>query len=105
MYKTEKKELIETIQDHIVTVVFTKVNGEQRTMRCSLQPSHLPEVASWDYIVNGHTPVKDLAEQDALAVWDIDVGDWRSFRFDSIISAEHIKHGKRFVFEPTEKDS
>lgn len=74
-----KSEIIESLKNNICKVVFTKVNGEERVMSCTLNESILPIV------------VKEIEEkaprektQDALAVWDTDKGAWRSFRWDSL---------------------
>lgn len=74
-----KSEIIESLKNSICKVVFTKVNGEERTMSCTLNEDILPEV------------VKEIEEKaprekskDALAVWDTDKGAWRSFRWDSL---------------------
>ena len=68
------KNLLHT---NVVEVVFTKVNGEKRVMKCTLQESFLPEH-------NGNSDRKK--NENVLAVFDIDSNDWRSFRFDSVIS-------------------
>ena len=65
------------LHSNVVEVVFTKVNGEKRVMKCTLQESFLPEQ-------KGDTERKK--NENVLAVYDIDSNDWRSFRFDSVIS-------------------
>jgi len=61
----------------IVEVTFNKVNGEKRVMKCTLQETFLPEY-------NGDSTRKK--NDNVLSVWDVDTQDWRSFRFDSVIS-------------------
>lgn len=65
------------LHSNVVEVVFTKVNGEKRVMKCTLQESYLPDQ-------KGDTERKK--NENVLAVFDIDSNDWRSFRFDSVIS-------------------
>ncbi len=60
------------------TVVFEKLNGEMRTMRCTLIPEFLPE--TFDQVGEGKEKNKD-----AVAVFDLDKQAWRSFRFDKLI--------------------
>lgn len=64
---------------HVTTadVVFTKLNGEERTMRCTLQESAIPAEKQ----PKGTTKKEP---EDAIAVFDIEKREWRSFRFDSI---------------------
>jgi hypothetical protein len=38
-----KHELKEIIQNGVVTVVFTKKDGTERTMKCTLLPEYLPQ--------------------------------------------------------------
>mgnify|MGYP003352367139 CR=1 FL=1 len=62
------------------TVEFVKVNGEARSMFCTLQPDALPPAP-----VTESTRTKQ-PNTDALSVWCVDKQAWRSFRFDSIKS-------------------
>jgi len=60
-----------------VKVVFTKKDGTERTMNCTLQEG----------VVVPHENKTDkvkVENDDILAVWDIDKNAWRSFRLDSI---------------------
>lgn len=57
---------------NICDVTFTKVNGETRTMPCTLKPSSLPAVAVKES--------KKVSNPDTLSVWCIDKNEWRSFR-------------------------
>ena len=41
-----KQDLITKLFDNIVTVEFTKVNGDFRKMKCTLQKDFLPEALS-----------------------------------------------------------
>lgn len=71
-----KKEL----KEGVVTVVFEKQDGTERTMKCTLSDDIVPLMDT--------TAVKRkrIQNPDVLAVWDIDNNGWRSFRFDSIKS-------------------
>ena len=76
----ERDVIKETLKDCVATITFEKADGSMREMRCTLKPSYLPT----QVLVEGATPRKE--NLDVLAVWDIDVGGWRSFRIDSIKS-------------------
>lgn len=60
------------------TIVFTKTDGTEREMKCTLRS----EVVS-KYVRKGSAGKVDT---DTLAVWDIEADGWRSFRYDSIKS-------------------
>lgn len=67
-----------TLASTKVKVVFTKRDGTRRTMNCTLRSDiAIPHEKTTE-------KVKKLNE-DVCAVWDIDKGAWRSFRYDSVI--------------------
>jgi hypothetical protein len=85
-------EVIEerTIEDILhthpdVEVVFTKVDGSERVMHCTLMESLIPPSGTPQVeIVPG--AACSTARDTAIRVWDIDKQAWRSFRRDSVIS-------------------
>jgi hypothetical protein len=72
-----KELLIGELHNAPVTVVFTKIDGSERTMRCTLKPSLLPPVVS-----ESTTPRKK--PDHILAVYDLDNEGWRSFVVRSV---------------------
>lgn len=70
----------DALHKNIVIVGFTKTNGEARQMRCTLRSDMIPAAP----VVEGKSPKKE--NPDVQAVWDLDKGAWRSFRFDSLNS-------------------
>ena len=72
--KKGRKWLVGLLEKSIVEVTFTKKNGTERIMKCTLQEDYLPETVGSERKKN----------EDALAVFDLDMEDWRSFRWDSI---------------------
>lgn len=60
------------------TVVFTKADGTDRTMVCTLS-----EAEGAKYSVTESTN-KRKPNEDVCVVWDCEVGGWRSFRWDRI---------------------
>jgi hypothetical protein len=68
--------------DKPTTITFTKKDGTDRVMNCTLNEDILPIVQK-ESEEDSFTKTKS---KDALAVWDTDVGGWRSFRWDSIKS-------------------
>lgn len=73
----EKETLKELLKSNVVEVKFTKLDGNIRTMLCTLQETLLPEVTT-----SGTKKVND----EVLSVWDIDNSGWRSFRFENVIT-------------------
>ena len=74
--KKGRKWLAGMLEQSIVEVTFTKKDGTERVMNCTLLEDYLPET----------TGAGRSAGSDALAVFDVDADGWRSFRWDSVKS-------------------
>lgn len=72
-------ELKQKLTEGIVTVTFTKVDGNERIMPCTLNVDLIPS----DYLPKS---VEYHRSEDVCAVWATDVNGWRSFRWDSVKS-------------------
>lgn len=77
--KKGRKWLKNVLETDVVEVTFTKKDGSERILKCTLKEDVLPEVQN-----------KEAKEksQEALAVWDVESEGWRSFRWDSIKSVK-----------------
>ena len=62
------------------TVTFTKVDGTERVMRCTLEASKLPPVV----IKEDAKPRKETTSTKALRVFDVEKQEWRSFTIKNI---------------------
>jgi len=76
--KKGRKWLAGMLEQSVVEVTFTKKDGTERVMNCTLLEDYLPET----------TGAGRSAGSDALAVFDVDADGWRSFRWDSIKSVK-----------------
>ena len=72
--KKGRKWLAGMLEQSVVEITFTKKDGTERVMNCTLDGEYLPET----------TGAGRSAGSDALAVFDVDADGWRSFRWDSI---------------------
>jgi len=85
-FNTEVQPSIDMLRDilcgNVCEVTFTKVNGDLRTMPCTLNPELLPPVV----VVEGEEKKERKTSDTSLAVFVTDIGEWRSFRLDSIHS-------------------
>lgn len=63
-----------------VTVTFTKVDGTERVMKCTLEADKLPPVV----IREDAKPRKETTSTKALRVFDIEKQEWRSFTIKNI---------------------
>jgi hypothetical protein len=60
-------------------VTFTKADGSTRTMTCTAQTGVVPATASTRNVAGVQT------------VYDLDINEWRSFRWDSVKTVEPIE--------------
>ena len=99
-----RTDVVELLYNDVATVTFTKANGTERVMECTLLQhildKHAPKIENPDEIeekvnewVRSGIAVEDSEESerktvnpDVVAVWDIPSVGWRSFRLDSIKS-------------------
>ena len=78
----KRDTLIKSLQKKAVRITFTKVNGEERVMDCTLQEHMIPP-----------TKLSNRKEnEEVLPVWDVNKGEWRSFRLDSITNIEQLQY-------------
>jgi hypothetical protein len=80
-----REELLEMLHTNLVTVVFTKLSGDERTMICTLLPSFLPQAKAEDPL--SQTKVRKL-EDNLIVAWEPKTGGFRSFRYDRVKSVE-----------------
>jgi hypothetical protein len=78
----KRDTLIKNLQKKAMRVTFTKVNGEERVMDCTLQENLVPET----------NPDNRKENEEVLPVFDINKGEWRSFRMDSITNIEVLQY-------------
>ena len=69
--------LLGLLRDSEVTVKFTKKDGSERKMLCTLAENKIPSK-------NSPKNSGKTKSDEALAVFDLEKQSWRSFRFDSV---------------------
>ena len=78
--EVNRKWLSQLLADGVVAVKFTKKDGTDRTLMCTLSQKVIPD----EYAPKGEDTRKKSS--DALAVFDVENEGWRSFRWDSVKS-------------------
>jgi hypothetical protein len=66
-----------------VTVTFTKQDGTERVMNCTLKPELLPEAKP---LAEGKTPRKESTT--SIRVFDLEKKEWRSFTTKNVTRVE-----------------
>lgn len=82
--------LIEALKTNIVQVKFTKVDGTERTMNCTLIEEYItPHEKKTDRIKTN--------KDGLVSVWDIDNNGWRSFKFENLISYAYVEGDREWL--------
>lgn len=81
-----REDLVDRLKQSVVNVVFTKADGSERTMNCTLKLENIPK--------DQHPKGVIKSESDQIRVFDTDIDAWRSFNFGSVktIDGESV-HG------------
>ena len=74
--------LVDMLKNNVVVVTFTKVNGEERVMTCTLQASHIPNAPTQ----KGELVVEKKSNSNTVSAWDVNANGWRSLRVENVKS-------------------
>lgn len=75
------------LQKGTITVTFTKADGTDREMLCTLHPDQLPPPPVATGPVDGivkESKQRKQPDEHSLRVFDVEKNEWRSFRFDRL---------------------
>ncbi len=76
-----KEEILEDLHEGICKVTFTKKDGTERIMKCTLVKEYLPIIEAEKVEKNA---TSNKRNDEVCAVWDVEKNGWRSFRWDSV---------------------
>jgi hypothetical protein len=79
MESLDKDVIKSELHSKVCKVTFTKVNGEERVMYCTLNESMIPSD-----VVSSETTTTRAENPAVQAVYDVNAPGWRSFRWDSV---------------------
>lgn len=83
MDRDYRDELVMLLSKHVAEVKFTKNNGEERVMRCTLRYDLVPDT-------DRKSDSKRSVSESVVPVWDLENNGWRSFRVDSVKQIQTI---------------
>ncbi len=88
-----REQLSDLLHTGECVVEFTKINGEVRTMPCTLNETLIPPApvheTNTDNPIDFPVPKKEKkVNLDVMNVWCLDKKEWRSFRIANVISAK-----------------
>ena len=79
----DRQKLTQLLSKGTHSVTFTKVDGTERTMPCTLDPDILPPVE-----ITEEKKVPRKLNPDTMRVYVTDINEWRSFRIENVISVD-----------------
>lgn len=79
-----RDDVLELLYVGIQDVTFTKKDGSQRTLVCTLRPDLLPIKPE---PIEGEEPkVRTKSSTDSICVFETDLQEWRSFNMSNVIA-------------------
>lgn len=79
--KVDKAPLVQSLRENVLSITFTKKDGTERVMKCTLRPDYvIPHEKKTDR-------VREVADH-IIPVWDIEAQGWRSVNVDTITAVE-----------------
>jgi hypothetical protein len=83
-----KEDLKLLLSQNVLTVDFTKLDGDKRVMTCTLREDMKPTATKTDPL--SQKKVREVSDA-VVSVWDVNAKGWRSFRYDRINSTEVVQ--------------
>lgn len=71
------------LSSNVVSMKFTKVNGEVRTMRCTTDLTLIPSDHRPKGVLNEGG--EKVVQTSQMRVYDVDAKGWRSFKLENVI--------------------
>jgi hypothetical protein len=91
-----KEELKNLLAHNVITVDFTKVNGDRRVMTCTLREDMKPKATKSDPL--SQKAVRETSDA-VVSVWDVSARGWRSFRYDRVNNVDIVEEYDNEWFE------
>tara|TARA_B100000424_G_scaffold271197_1_gene272945 strand:+ start:2276 stop:2527 length:252 start_codon:yes stop_codon:yes gene_type:complete len=78
-----KADLEKKLKTDIFEIKFKKLDGDERIMTCTTRQDLIP--------ADKQPKTEHKIHDTTVTVWDTNANDWRSFRYDRIISVDELK--------------
>jgi hypothetical protein len=82
-----KEDLKNLLEQNVLTVDFTKLNGDKRVMTCTLREDMKPAATKVDPL--SQKKVREVSDA-VVSVWDVNAKGWRSFRYERINAVDIV---------------
>ena len=82
-----RKDLDKMLEQNVLVVDFTKLDGDKRVMTCTLREDMKPAATKKDPM--SQKKVREVSDA-VVSVWDVNAKGWRSFRYDRVNSVNIV---------------
>ena len=86
-----KLDLKGLLEQNVIVVDFTKLDGDKRIMTCTLREDMKPRATKVDPM--SQKKIREISDA-VVSVWDVNAQGWRSFRYDRINSVDIVDEYK-----------
>ena len=76
-----KEDLKNLLEQTVLEVDFTKLDGDKRVMTCTLREDMKPPATKTDTM--SQKKVREVSDA-VVSVWDVNAKGWRSFRYERV---------------------
>lgn len=87
-----REDLKNILEQNVLVVDFTKLNGDRRVMTCTLREDMKPRATKTDPL--SQKAVREVSDA-VVSVWDVNAKGWRSFRYERVNSVDYIEEYKQ----------
>jgi len=87
-----REDLDKLLEQNVLVVDFTKLNGDKRVMTCTLRDDIKPPATKKDPL--SQEKVRKVSDA-VVSVWDVNAKGWRSFRYDRVNAIEILEEYKQ----------
>ena len=95
-----REDLDKMLEQNVLVVDFTKLDGDKRVMTCTLREDIKPPATKKDPM----SQEKIRKTSDAVvSVWDVNAKGWRSFRYERINAVDVVDEYKQEWYREQEK--
>ena len=97
-----KLDLKNLLEQNVLTVDFTKLDGDKRVMTCTLREDIKPPATKTEAM--SQKKVREVSDA-VVGVWDVNAKGWRSFRYDRINSVNIVEaYQQEWYNKPVDTD-
>ena len=82
-----REDLDKLLEQNVLVVDFTKLNGDKRVMTCTLREDMKPAATKKDPM--SQEKVRKVSDA-VVSVWDVNAKGWRSFRYERVNAVDVV---------------